>query len=93
MLETCPRGEEKSNLFACIFLQPREIRVLLANVDHKDPKALATRADDLWALHDNPCSGSSTVTVVQPDGQEVDFVAAVRQAGENVQLRHLLMVN
>jgi hypothetical protein len=41
MLETCPRGEEKSNLFVCIFLQrlPREIRVLLANVDHKDPKA------------------------------------------------------
>ncbi len=52
MLETCPRGEEKSNLFACIFLQrlPREIRVLLANVDHKDPKALATSADELWAL-------------------------------------------
>ncbi len=49
MLETCPRGEEKSSLFACIFLQhlPREIRVLLANVDHKDPKALATRADEL----------------------------------------------
>jgi hypothetical protein len=38
MLETCPRGEEKTNLFACIFLQrlPREIRVLLAKADHKD---------------------------------------------------------
>ncbi len=85
MLETCPRGEEKSNLFAYIFLQrlPREIRVLLANVDHKDPKALATRADELWALHDNPgTSSSSTVAVVQPDGQEVDFVAAVRSGGQ-----------
>jgi hypothetical protein len=41
MLEFCPRGEEKTNLFACLFLQrlPREIRVLLARVDHKDPKA------------------------------------------------------
>jgi hypothetical protein len=83
MLETCPRGEEKSNLFACIFLQrlPREICVLLANVDHKDPKALATRADELWALHDNPgTSTSCTVPVVQPEGQEVDFVADVRSA-------------
>jgi hypothetical protein len=49
MLETCPRGEEKTNLFACIFLQrlPREIRVLLAKADHKDPKTLATQADEL----------------------------------------------
>jgi hypothetical protein len=85
MLETCPRGEEKSNLFACIFLQrlPREIRVLLANVDHKDPKALATRADELWSLHDNPvplpplqspwCSRRDRrwifVTAVRPGGQ------------------------
>ncbi len=54
MLETCPRGEEKTNLFACIFLQrlPREIRVLLARVDHKDPKELAKQADELLALHD-----------------------------------------
>jgi hypothetical protein len=85
MLETCPRGEEKSNLFACIFLQRllREFRVLLANVDHKDPKALSTRADELWALHDNPgTSTSSTVAVVQPEGQEVDFFAAVRSGGQ-----------
>jgi hypothetical protein len=84
MLETCPRGEEKSNLFACIFLQrlPREIRVLLANVDHKDPKALAMRADELWALHHNPGTSASTVAVVQPEGQEVDFVAAVRSGSQ-----------
>jgi uncharacterized membrane protein YgcG len=70
MLETCPRGEEKSNLFACIFLQrlPREIRVLLANVDHKD--------------HNPGTSSSSTVAVVQPEGQEADFVAAVRSGGQ-----------
>jgi hypothetical protein len=54
MLETCPRGEEKTNLFPCIFLQrlPREIQVLLALADYKDPKTLATQADELWALHD-----------------------------------------
>jgi hypothetical protein len=72
MLETCPRGEEKTNLFACIFLQrlPREIRVLLAKADHKDPKTLATQADELWALHDNNGGG---VAAVQ-ENPEADFV-------------------
>jgi hypothetical protein len=58
--------------------------VLLANVDHKDPKALLTRADELWALHDNPgtSTSSSTVTVVKLEGQEVDFVAAVRSSSQ-----------
>jgi hypothetical protein len=66
MLEVCPRGEEKTNRFACLFLQrlPREIRVLLARVDHKDPKALAQQADELWALHDGH---SETVAAVQPE--------------------------
>jgi hypothetical protein len=56
MLEMCPRGEEKTNLFACLFLQrlPREIRVLLSRVDHKDPKLLAEEADALWMLHGQP---------------------------------------
>jgi hypothetical protein len=72
MLETCPRGEEKTNLFACIFLQrlPREIRVLLAKADHKDPKTLATQADELWALHNNNGGG---VAAVQ-ENPEADFV-------------------
>jgi hypothetical protein len=50
MLEDCPRGEEKTNLTACIFLQrllPREIRVLLAKADRKALKTLATQADEL----------------------------------------------
>jgi hypothetical protein len=78
MLETCPRGEEKTNLFACIFLQrlPREIRVLLARVDHKDPKELAKQADELWALHDT--NGGGGIAAVQQDCVEGDFVAAVR---------------
>jgi hypothetical protein len=81
MLETCPRGEEKTNLFACIFLQrlPREIRVLLARVDHKDPKELAKQADELWALQDtNDGGGGGGVAAIQQDCAEGDFVAAVR---------------
>jgi hypothetical protein len=77
MLETCPRGEEKTNLFACIFLQrlPREIRVLLAKADHKDPKTLATQADELWALHDTS-NGGGGVAAVQ-ESPDSDFVAAI----------------
>jgi hypothetical protein len=64
-LMACPRGEEKINLFACIFLQrlPREIRVLLAKADHKDPKTLATQADELWALHDTTNGGGGVAAV------------------------------
>jgi hypothetical protein len=78
MLETCPRGEEKTNLFACVFLQrlPREIRVLLARVDHKDPKELAKQADELLVLHDT--NGGGGIAAVQQDCMEGDFVAAVR---------------
>jgi hypothetical protein len=78
MLETCLRGEEKTNLFACIFLQrlPREIRVLLARVDHKDTKELARQADEFRALHDNTMG--SAITAIQQDCAEGDFVAAVR---------------
>ncbi len=77
MLETCPRGEEKTNLFACIFLQrlPREIRVLLAKADHKDPKTPATQADELWALHDTS-NGGGGVAAVQ-ESSDSDFVAAI----------------
>ncbi len=76
MLETCPRGKEKTNLFVCIFLQrlPWEIRVLLAKADHKDLKMLATQVDELWALPDN--NGGGDVAAGQ-ENPEADFLAAV----------------
>jgi hypothetical protein len=63
MLEICPRGEEKTDLFACLFLQrlPREIRILLADADHKDPKLLAEKADQLWGHHSIEAVGISAV--------------------------------
>jgi hypothetical protein len=75
MLEICPRGEEKTELFACLFLQrlPREIRVLLAGADHKNPKELAALADQHWGHH----SLESTVAAV--DVEEEPVVAAVRR--------------
>jgi hypothetical protein len=84
MLEMCPRGEEKTNLFACLFLQrlPREIRVLLSRVDHKDLKLLAEEADALWSLHGQPAAiaavpGTADVPVFQEDST----VAALHQGG------------
>ncbi len=77
MLEICPRGEEKSHLFACLFLRrlPRKIRVLLTKVDHKDPKALAEQADELWALHTH----DSVVAAVQELSMEEPAVNALKQ--------------
>ncbi len=90
MLETCPRGKEKTNLFVCIFLQrlPWEIRVLLAKADHKDLKTLGMQADELWALHDNNGGG---VAAVQ-ENPEADFLAAIsgdrwRGGGATLQTR------
>jgi hypothetical protein len=78
MLEICQRGEEKTELFACLFLQrlPREIRVLLAKADHKDPKALADEADQLWGMHDPP---ATLAPVLAADGPEEATLAAVRR--------------
>jgi hypothetical protein len=58
MLEMCPMAKERTNLFACLFLQRllREIRVLLSRVDHKDPKLLAEEVDALWTLQGQPAA-------------------------------------
>jgi hypothetical protein len=87
-LEICPRGEEKTELFACLFLQRllREIRVLLARVDHKDPKELAEQADHFWGLHDTPAK-IATVTVSGGGGGEEQLVAAVRTTAESARGR------
>jgi hypothetical protein len=58
MLEVCPHSEEKTDLFTCLFFQglPRELHILLARADHKDPKALADHAYELWAYHAVPAA-------------------------------------
>jgi hypothetical protein len=84
MLEMCPRGEEKTNLFACLFLQrlPRELRVLLSRVDHKDPKLLAEEADALWTLHGQPAAVAAIPAALDlPVFPEDGTVAALRQGG------------
>jgi hypothetical protein len=77
MLEICPRGEEKSHLFACLFLRrlPREIWVLLTKVDYEDPKALDEQADELWALHTH----DSVVAAVQEMSVDEPAINALKQ--------------
>jgi hypothetical protein len=78
MLEICPRGAEKTELFACLFLQrlPREIRVLLAKADLED---LADEADQLWGMHDAPATLAPVLAADVPE--EATLVAVRRDNG------------
>lgn len=70
MMESCPRGEEKSAFLAYFFLQrlPVEVRILLAEDDHSDLRQLAARADKLLA-HNNTGSNSLIAAVKSSDQQ------------------------
>jgi hypothetical protein len=52
MLEWCPRGEEKYQLFITPFLHrlPKELCILLAHDDFSDLKAVSQKANALWQL-------------------------------------------
>jgi hypothetical protein len=82
MPEICPRGEEKTELFACLFLQqlPREQRILLARADHKDPKALADEADNLWGMHMTPGDLLAAVTASEVLEGELGAVRTTTEA-------------
>jgi hypothetical protein len=72
MLELCPKGEETSSFFCYFFLQrlPREIRVLLAEEDPSNMRAIADKADKLVALH-------------SPQGHDIVAAAAAADTGSD----------
>jgi hypothetical protein len=79
MLELCPRGHEASPFFAYLFLQrlPREIRVLLADDDTANMRAIAEKADRYLVLHTPQAHESSLVAITQPaESEEDDTMAA-----------------
>jgi hypothetical protein len=82
MTRLCPRGQENSVFFTYCFLHrlPREIRVLLSDVDHGDRRALAVRADQIWA-HNSKYAHDSTVAAVVPEPEPLP-VAAVSSRGQ-----------
>jgi hypothetical protein len=53
MLEICPRGHESSIFFTHLFLErlPAELRIMLGEDNHQNPRDVAKKADSLWALH------------------------------------------
>jgi len=81
MLELCPRGEERNIFFTHLFLErlPAELRIMLGENDREDVRALADKADQLWALHGGRVHqiaaveaselGSSTVAAVAAKGK------------------------
>jgi hypothetical protein len=82
MLELCPKGEETSSFFCYFFLQrlPREIRVLLAEEDPSNMRAIADKADKLVALH-NPQGHdmvAAAATDTGSDEEEAIATAAVK---------------
>jgi hypothetical protein len=81
MVRLCPRGQENSVFFTYCFLHrlPRELRVLLTDVDHNDRRALSLKADDLWA-HSARNAHDSTVAAVASDPSEEEAVAAAVRA-------------
>jgi len=80
MLEVCPANEEKSKIFIFLFMQrlPRDLRLMLGDVEAGDPRAVAAKADRLWACHAKQ-QPDATVAAVSEDPREDDegTVAAV----------------
>ena len=81
MLKKCPRGQEDSPFFRYLFLHrlPRELRVLLSDVDGTDHRVLAERADHLWSHYVRGHSDTLAVAAAVPE----DVVAAVRGRSRN----------
>ena len=82
IMKLCPRGTESSVYLTFIFLHrlPRELRVLLSEVDHADRRALAEKADHLWSHN---TQGHHAVAAVLADEDNVNAVRRVppRAAG------------
>jgi hypothetical protein len=78
MLEFCPRGEENNRFFMHLFLQrlPAELRILLGEDDHRDPRPLAVKADQLWAVNGAKAAHVAAVTDGQQEPASVAAVAA-----------------
>jgi hypothetical protein len=81
MLELCPRGQEANEFFLFLFLQrlPKELRIMLGDDPDHDARALAAKADKLWAYHSHQQPGSvAAVAASSSDEDEPSAVAAIR---------------
>ncbi len=79
MLEVCPANEEKSKIFMFLFMQrlPKDLRLMLGDVEAGDPRAVAAKADRLWACHARQQHDSLVATVEGEQEEEDGTVAAI----------------
>jgi hypothetical protein len=86
MLELCPRGQEANEFFLFLFLQrlPKELRIMLGDDPGHDARALAAKADKLWAYHSHQQPNSvAAVAAAGSDEDEDAQIAAVRGAAKS----------
>jgi hypothetical protein len=78
MLELCPTGHEASPFFLFLFLQrlPSFLSIMLGEDDYEDIRAVAVKADKLWAIHAHQQHG--TVAAVESAPVEPAAIAAVK---------------
>jgi hypothetical protein len=78
MLELCPSGHEASPFFLFLFLQRllSFLRIMLGEDDYEDIRAVAVKADKLWAIHAH--QQHVTVAAVEPAPAEPAAIAAVK---------------
>jgi hypothetical protein len=96
LLELCPRGHKTSIFFTHLFLErlPAELRIMLEEDDHQNPRDVAEKADSHWALHkmhlapgaavasvDGPSSVDGLSSLPSLASAEVSTVAAVSSHG------------
>jgi hypothetical protein len=84
MMEFCPLGMETHLFFHYLFTQrlPQPLRTQLGEVEAGDPRALAARADKLWAVHAQQPGAVAAVsaTTEQEEGGSVAAVSSQRGA-------------
>lgn len=78
MLELCPRGQEANMFFTHLFLErlPAELRIMLGEDDHQDPRTLAEKADKLYALHGFRSSSVASVDLLEEEPSQIAAVAS-----------------
>jgi len=88
MLEACPTGEEKSKIFIFMFMQrlPKDLRLMLGDVEAGDPRAVAAKADRLWACHAKQ-QQESVVAAIADDVKEDEDGGTVAAVGGKKQFK------
>ena len=84
MMEYCPAGLETTLPFHYLFTQrlPQALRTQLGEVEPGDPRALAARADKLWAVHASPSASVAAVSPEESADGSNGACAAIRGGGK-----------